>query len=159
MAKKVISIKTVDTVKKIFEALKSPHHGFPVLNMNGQVIGLMPKNFLIVLIQKRCYYSDPGQKYHVVNGALKAFIKEKMLAANTTNTNEYAMNNQSDHDDNYSSHNLDSHHGLNKGESFRTQDFANLSHNSQLNIAKDKQGLKKQITQVIKGKDVESHKD
>ena len=50
MAKKVISIKSVDTVKKIFEAIKSPHHGFPVLNMNGQVIGLIPKNFLIVLI-------------------------------------------------------------------------------------------------------------
>jgi hypothetical protein len=50
MAKKVISIKAVDTVKKIFEAIKSPHHGFPVLNMQGQVIGLMPKNFLIVLI-------------------------------------------------------------------------------------------------------------
>lgn len=35
MAKKVISIKSVDSVKNIFEALKSPHHGFPVLNMNG----------------------------------------------------------------------------------------------------------------------------
>ena len=60
MAKKVVSIKSVDTVKRIFEALKSPHHGFPVLNMSGQVIGLMPKNYLIVLILKRCYYSDPG---------------------------------------------------------------------------------------------------
>ena len=60
MAKKVIAIKSVDSVKKIFEALKSPHHGFPVLNMNGQVIGLIPKNFLIVLIKKRCYYSDPN---------------------------------------------------------------------------------------------------
>lgn len=35
MAKKVVTIKSVDTVKKIYEALKSPHHGFPVLNMNG----------------------------------------------------------------------------------------------------------------------------
>ena len=60
MAKQVISIKSVDTVKKIFEAIKSPHHGFPVLNMQGAVIGLIPKNFLIVLMKKRCYYSDPG---------------------------------------------------------------------------------------------------
>jgi hypothetical protein len=50
MAKKVVCLKAVESVKKIFEALKSPHHGFPILNMNGQIIGLIPKNFLIVLI-------------------------------------------------------------------------------------------------------------
>jgi hypothetical protein len=91
------------------------------------VIGLMPKNFLIVLIQKRCYYSDPGQKYHVVNGALRTFIKEKMLG---TSNNEYAMNNQSEEGDNYSSQ-VDSRMGLNKGESFRASDIAG-SHNSNL---------------------------
>lgn len=35
MAKRVISLSGVVTVKKIYEALKSPHHGFPVLNMSG----------------------------------------------------------------------------------------------------------------------------
>ena len=67
------------------------------------------------------------------------------------------MNNQSEDENNYSSQ-MDSRMGLNKGESFRTRDF-DQSQNSNLQIAKDKQGLKKQITQVIKGKDVESNKD
>jgi hypothetical protein len=51
-----------------------------------------------------------------VNGALKNFIREKMLG------NEYAMNNQSEDENNYSSQ-MDSRMGLNKGESFRTRDF------------------------------------
>ena len=71
--------------------------------------------------------------------------------------NEYAMNNQSEDDNNYSSQ-VDSRMGLNKGESFRTNDF-DKSQNSNLQIARDKQGLKRQITNVIKGKDVESNKD
>ena len=66
MAKNVIALRSVDTVKKIFDALKSPHHGFPVLNMSGQVIGLIPKNFLMVLILKRAFYSDPNQMYFVI---------------------------------------------------------------------------------------------
>jgi predicted transcriptional regulator len=71
MSKKVVSLGGVVTVKKIHEALKSPHHGFPVMNMDNQVIGLIPKNFLIVLIRERAYYTNVNQKYHVVDGAIK----------------------------------------------------------------------------------------
>jgi len=60
MAKKVISLRSVETVKNIYAALKSPHHGFPVVNINGQVIGLISKNFLVVLIANRVYYQHPN---------------------------------------------------------------------------------------------------
>jgi len=50
MAKKVIKIKCVDTIANIYTALKSSHHGFPVTNRHGQVIGLIPKNYLIVIV-------------------------------------------------------------------------------------------------------------
>lgn len=50
MSSKVITLRTVDSVKRIHEALKSPHNGFPVLNMSGQVIGIISKSYLIVLI-------------------------------------------------------------------------------------------------------------
>ena len=79
MAKKVIYLRSVETVKNIFEALKSPHHGFPIVNINGQVIGLIPKNYLIVLISKRVYYSDQNQKFFVINGHLKKYLKENLL--------------------------------------------------------------------------------
>jgi CBS-domain-containing membrane protein len=70
MSKKINSLRSVETVKNIFEALKSTHHGFPVTNIKGQVIGLIPKNFLMVIISKRIYYSDQNQKYFVINGQL-----------------------------------------------------------------------------------------
>lgn len=77
MSKKVISLGGVSTVKKIHEALKSPHHGFPVLNMENQVIGLIPKNFLIVLIKERAWYTNINQKFFVVDGAIKQYIKNQ----------------------------------------------------------------------------------
>ena len=79
MAKKVIYLRSVETVKNIFEALKSPHHGFPIVNINGQVIGLIPKNYLIVLISKRVYYSDQNQKFFVINGHLKKYLRDNLL--------------------------------------------------------------------------------
>ncbi len=35
MSAEKVSIRSVDTVKNIFEALKTSHHGFPVINFNG----------------------------------------------------------------------------------------------------------------------------
>ena len=97
MAKNVISLSGVVTVKKVYEALKSPHHGFPIINMSGEVIGLIPKNFLIVLIRERAYYSNLGQTYHVVDGAIKQYIKNAMAnqrLASAVN-NSFNHNNQS----------------------------------------------------------------
>ena len=82
MAKKVIYLRSVETVKNIFDALVSPHHGFPIVNINGQVIGMIPKNFLIILISKRVYYSDAQQKFFVINGHLKKYLKENLLMNN-----------------------------------------------------------------------------
>ena len=59
MAKQILTLRTVESVKKIYQALKSPHHAFPVLNLSGQVVGLMPKNFLFILVKKKSFYSHP----------------------------------------------------------------------------------------------------
>lgn len=53
MNPKVVSLRTVETVKKIYDALKTSHHGFPVTNHRGQLVGLIPKKFLLILIEKR----------------------------------------------------------------------------------------------------------
>lgn len=79
MNPKVISLRSVDTVKQIHQALKSPHHGFPVLNLNGQVIGLIPKNFLYVILEKRSFYAHASQKHFVVNGMLKQYLKQNLI--------------------------------------------------------------------------------
>ena len=41
---------------------------------------------------------------------------------------EYAMNNQSDHDQSYTTSQMDSRIGLKKGESFRTTDLDKSNH-------------------------------
>jgi len=53
MSSKVVSLRTVDSIKRIYEALKTTHHGFPVINLSGQVVGLIPKNFLLILVANR----------------------------------------------------------------------------------------------------------
>lgn len=35
MSSKVMSLRTVESVKKIYEALNTTHHGFPVTNYKG----------------------------------------------------------------------------------------------------------------------------
>jgi CBS domain-containing protein len=84
MSKKVVKLRSVETVSEIYRALKTSHHGFPVTNIQGQVIGLIPKNFLITIVFGRRYYTDPKMKYAVIDGNIKRIIKkvltEKMIS-------------------------------------------------------------------------------
>ena len=57
MNPKVVSLRTVESVKKIYEALKTSHNGFPVTNYRGQLVGLIPKKYLLILIELRQFYS------------------------------------------------------------------------------------------------------
>lgn len=50
MSKKIQSLKCISTVKMVYEAIATSHHGFPITNMKGQVIGIIPKNFIIVIL-------------------------------------------------------------------------------------------------------------
>lgn len=57
MAKKVKSVNCVSTMTDIKELLDSTnHHGYPVLNSNKKVIGIIPRNFILVLIKKSSFY-------------------------------------------------------------------------------------------------------
>jgi len=51
MARKLVTLKCVDNLENIEKALTTGnHHGYPVLNSRGECIGLIPRNFIIVLI-------------------------------------------------------------------------------------------------------------
>ena len=56
MATNLITLRNIETVENIKTALTTSHHGFPVLNSNGNVVGLIPKNFLIILIKNKAWY-------------------------------------------------------------------------------------------------------
>jgi hypothetical protein len=86
MNSKVVSLRSVESVKKIYEALKTSHHGFPVTNLRGQLVGLIPKKFLLILLEQRQFYSHPNQKYHVMNGYIKKLLKQNINASKYLDT-------------------------------------------------------------------------
>lgn len=50
MAKQVKKLNRVENLAKIAKALKTSHHGFPVVNESGKCIGLIPSNFILVIL-------------------------------------------------------------------------------------------------------------
>lgn len=59
MSTKLVSLERVDTLSNILKALKSGHHGFPVTNASGYLVGMIPSNFLVILIKNKSYYIRP----------------------------------------------------------------------------------------------------
>ena len=57
MSENVLCLNVVAKMIDIKVALESSHHGFPVTNSKGRVVGLIPKNYLIILIQNNIYYT------------------------------------------------------------------------------------------------------
>jgi len=58
MAKDVVSLKTIETLSNIFKACQSEHSAFPVTNRSGRVVGLISKNYLIILISQKAFYHN-----------------------------------------------------------------------------------------------------
>ena len=57
MAPNPTALVVVPSVYQCYEALKSGHNSFPIVNRSGQLVGQICSNFLIVLIQKKQWYS------------------------------------------------------------------------------------------------------
>ena len=51
-----MTIRNIETVENIKNALLTNHHAFPVMNSKGNVVGVIPKNFLIILIRNKAWY-------------------------------------------------------------------------------------------------------
>lgn len=58
MSKKLVTIQNVAKLADIKRAIETNHHAFPVLNSKGNFVGLMPRNFLLVLIEERHFYGS-----------------------------------------------------------------------------------------------------
>jgi predicted transcriptional regulator len=55
----VVSLKVVDTVENIFNAIKdSGHHAYPIVNSQKRGVGLVFSNFLITLMKKKHFYDQ-----------------------------------------------------------------------------------------------------
>lgn len=56
MNDKLVTLFSLPTVKEVLKALQTGHPSFPVENRSGQLVGKIPSNFLIVLIEQRAWY-------------------------------------------------------------------------------------------------------
>ena len=56
MSKKLVSIQSIAEMKSVTMALSSSHNAFPVLNTAGNLVGLLPKNILNILCDRKCFY-------------------------------------------------------------------------------------------------------
>ena len=58
-----ISLKSVDTMKNIKRAITyTEHRAFPIVNDDNYLIGIIPRNFIITLIEHENFYSTIARK-------------------------------------------------------------------------------------------------
>lgn len=91
MAKKVVKFRSVETMENVAEALLTKHHAFPIVNQNNNLIGIIPRNFLVVLIKHQGFYNDKQRNVldHSVSSQLttelqtaNALLRNKLIAKN-----------------------------------------------------------------------------
>lgn len=59
MCKDLVCLQNVDSLENIKKALTgNNHHSFPVLNSMGNYVGLIPRNFILVLLEERHFYGS-----------------------------------------------------------------------------------------------------
>ena len=60
MADNPVYLNAIDTVKNIQKVLNgNNHHAFPLLDAKGELLGIVPRNFIIILITQEAWY-NPG---------------------------------------------------------------------------------------------------
>lgn len=56
MAKDVVCLKTVSNMEDIRKALITKHNAFPIRNVAGKPVGLIPKHVLCILLEQKQFY-------------------------------------------------------------------------------------------------------
>ena len=102
MAAKPVTLRSCETMENIQDALKTNHHAFPIVNKKGNLIGMIPRNFVIILIKNEAFYAttelpndiNRSRSVHSDIDAMQAqnvTLKAKLIAKNKyINKNEYS---------------------------------------------------------------------
>lgn len=56
MSKQLVTLPSIADMKSIKKALQSTHQAFPVLNMNGNLVGIISKVFLLPVCEEKKFY-------------------------------------------------------------------------------------------------------
>jgi len=67
MSRQVHTLRIVSSMEELNRAYKSDFSGFPVLNESGNLVGIVPRRFIGILIEKREFISMSAQNYDIRN--------------------------------------------------------------------------------------------
>lgn len=56
-------VETIQNIKKILEDEESNHHGFPIVNNKGALIGIIPRNHVINILKQKNFYHPHEDDY------------------------------------------------------------------------------------------------
>lgn len=72
-------VESVCTVDRLIEALANPFSTIPVVNMHGSLLGLVPKHFIIVLIENFNWYEhETTAEGNNINNSFNSFLKRSV---------------------------------------------------------------------------------
>jgi len=57
------AVETVQNIKKIFDDDENNHHGFPIINKKGALIGIIPRNHIINILKQKNFYHPHEEEY------------------------------------------------------------------------------------------------
>jgi hypothetical protein len=60
-------VESVCSVKRISEVLGKTYNTIPVVNSSGKLVGMMPRNFLIVILENLRFYEIEGYDVDKIN--------------------------------------------------------------------------------------------
>lgn len=92
---KIYVLHEVATMQEIKDCLESGHHGFPVINDLNKVVGMVNKNFLIILIENNVFYNVKAEAGSI-NNRKSARPGEKLNYGNHDLSDEELENSKND---------------------------------------------------------------
>ena len=66
-------VESVCSVGRLADVCRNEYHTIPVVNMAGKLIGLMPKNFIITLIENHCWYEMGMRKSRMISNYYQTY--------------------------------------------------------------------------------------
>ena len=69
MAEEVVTIPSVCDMQNIEKCFETTHEGWPVLNVAGNLCGIIPKSVLVTLLQKKHFYKKTEGAMDLITGA------------------------------------------------------------------------------------------
>ena len=79
-----MTFSSVETMGNIQKALSTNHHAFPIVNHNFNLIGIIPRNFLIILLQHHNFYSQWARKATIRDSQISR-LSESTISMNAHN--------------------------------------------------------------------------